>query len=157
MNPESESSFEEFEKPLIIRRKLLPWWIKTFCWIFMIMGVGAIGALITIPFISNFQLSIYGFETNTPLSGIGLFIIAILIFKGFAAYSLWFEKQNAMTIGKIDAIAGIIICAASMFTIPFISKSETSHFNFRLEILLLIPYYLKLNKMEYEWDNLESL
>lgn len=155
MNPESENSFEEFEKPLIIRRKLLPWWIKTFCWIFMIMGVCAIGTLIASPFIPSFQLSIYGFETSTPLSGIGLFIIAILIFKGFAAYSLWFEKQNAMTIGKIDAIAGIIICAASMFIIPFIS--ETSHFNFRLEILLLIPYYLKLNKIEYEWDNLESL
>jgi hypothetical protein len=121
------------------------------------MGIGAIGGLILSPFISNFHLSIYGFETNTPLSGIGLFIIVILIFKGFAAYSLWFERQNAMTIGKIDAITGIIICAASMFIIPFISESETSHFNFRLEILLLIPYYLKLNKIEYEWDNLESL
>jgi len=157
MNTEFENNFDEFEKPLIIRRKLLPWWMKMFCWIFMIMGVGAIAALIVSPFISNFQLSIYGFETNTPLSGVGVFIITILIFKGFAAYSLWFEKQNAMTIGKIDAVTGIIICAASMFIIPFISESGSSHFDLRLEILLLIPYYLKLNKIEYEWDNLESL
>jgi hypothetical protein len=157
MNTELENNFDEFEKPLIIRRKLLPWWMKMFCWIFMLMGVGAIATLIASPFISNFQLSIYGFETNTPLSGVGVFIIAILIFKGFTAYSLWFEKQNAMTIGKIDAVTGIIICAASMFIIPFTSESESSHFDLRLEILLLIPYYLKLNKMEYEWDNLESL
>ena len=88
MNPESESNFEEFEKPLIIRRKLLPWWIKIFCWIFMIMGVGAIGALIASPFIPSFQLSIYGFETSTPLSGIGLFIIAILIL-GWKFYFLF--------------------------------------------------------------------
>nr|WP_315239329.1 hypothetical protein [uncultured Flavobacterium sp.] len=155
MNTESESHFEEFEKPLIIRRKLLPWWIKTFCWIFMVMGVCAIGVLIASPFITTFQLSIYGFETNTPLSGIGLFIIAILIFKGFAAYSLWFEKDNAMSITKIDAILGVVICIISMFIIPFIS--ESSHFSIRLELALLIPYYLKLNKIEYEWDNLESL
>ena len=68
MNTESESHFEEFEKPLIIRRKLLPWWIKTFCWIFMVMGVCVIGALIASPFTTSFQLSIYGFETNTPFS-----------------------------------------------------------------------------------------
>ena len=42
-----------------------------------------------------------------------------------------------------------------MFIIPF--TSESSHFDLRLEILLLIPYYLKLNKIEYEWDNLERL
>ena len=150
-----ESNFNEFDKQLIIRRKLLPWWIKTFCWIFMIMGVCGIASLIGSLFIENIDLSIYGFLSNTAYSGIGVFIISIMIFKGFAAYLLWFEKENAILIGKIDAILGIVICIASMFAIPFIS--ENSHFNFRLEILLLIPYYLKLNKIEYEWDNLESL
>ena len=104
----------------------------------MIMGVGAIAALIVSPFISNFQLSIYGFETNTPLSGVGVFIITILIFKGFAAYSLWFEKQNAMTIGKIDAVTGIIICAASMFIIPFTSESSHLILDWKFHFLFLI-------------------
>lgn len=150
-----ESNFNEFDKPLIIRRKLLPWWIKTFCWIVMIMGVCGIASLIGNLFVENIDLSIYGFSSNTAYSGIGIFVISIMIFKGFAAYLLWFEKENAILIGKIDAILGIVICIVSMFAIPFIS--ENSHFNFRLEILLLIPYYLKLNKIEYEWDNLESL
>lgn len=155
MNQSLENQFNEFDKPLIIRRKLLPWWIKIFCWIFMIMGVCSIGALIGSAFTENINLSFYGFSSNTAYSGIGFFIVAIIIFKGFTAYSLWFEKDNAITIAKIDAILGIVICIAAMFAIPFIS--ENSNFDIRLELALLIPYYLKLNKIEYEWDNQESL
>ncbi len=155
MNQQLENQFNEFDKPLIIRRKLLPWWIKTFCWLFMIMAVCAIGTLPFNLFIPHVDLSFYGFESNTAFSVTGIFIITIMLFKGFAAYLLWFEKENAISIGKIDAILGIVICIVSMFAIPFIS--ENSHFNFRLEILLLVPYYLKLNKIEYEWDNQESL
>lgn len=155
MNHELESHFDEFDKTQVIRRKLLPWWIKTFCWIFMILGVCAIGALIGNLFTTNVNVSIYGFSSTTAYSGTGLFIIAIMILKGFAAYSLWFEKPNAISIGKIDAICGVVICIASMFVLPF--STNDGHFPLRLEILLLVPYYRKLNKIEYEWDNLESL
>lgn len=155
MNQELESHFDEFDKPPVIRRKLLPWWIKTFCWIFMILTVCAICAVIMNIFTPNVNISIYGFSSNTTFSGIGMFIIAIMLLKGFAAYSLWFEKPNAISIGKIDAICGVVICIASMFILPFSTNDD--HFPLRLEILLLIPYYMKLNKIEYEWDNLESL
>lgn len=155
MNHELESHFDEFDKTQVIRRKLLPWWIKTFCWIFMILGVCAIGALIGNLFTTNVNVSIYGFSSTTAYSGTGIFIIAIMILKGFAAYSLWFEKPNAISIGKIDAICGVVICIASMFVLPF--STNDGHFPLRLEILLLVPYYRKLNKIEYEWDNLESL
>lgn len=155
MNQPLENQFDEFDKPLIIRRKLLPWWIKTFCWIFMILGVCGAGTIIGSAFTENVNLSMYGFTSNTAYSGTGIFIIAIIIFKAFTAYSLWFEKDNAIAIAKIDAIVGIVICIAAMFAIPFIS--ENSNFDIRLELALLIPYYLKLNKIEYEWDNLESL
>lgn len=156
MNPELESKFDEFDKPEIIRRKLLPWWIKTFCWIFMILGVCGLATLPFSYFTPNANLSIYGFSSNTALSGIGLFIIAIITFKAYAAYLLWFEKENAISIGKIDAIIGIVICGASMFVLPFVNN-ENGHFSLRLELILLIPFYLKLNKIEYEWDNLETI
>jgi hypothetical protein len=84
-----------------------------------------------------------------------MFIVAIMAFKGFAAYSLWFEKANAISIGKIDAVLGVVICIVSMFVLPFVTSD--GHFSLRLEIILLIPYYRKLDKIEYEWDNLESL
>ncbi|MDA6069500.1 hypothetical protein NJT12_07710 [Flavobacterium sp. AC] len=155
MNQELESRFDEFDKPAIIRRKLLPWWIKTFCWLFMILAVCAIGAVITNLFTPYVHLSLYGFSSNTTFSATGIFIIAIMLLKGFAAYSLWFEKPNAISIGKIDAICGVVICIGSMFVQPF--TTNDGHFPLRLEILLLIPYYMRLNKIEYTWDNLESL
>ncbi|WJS92958.1 hypothetical protein NYQ10_12760 [Flavobacterium johnsoniae] len=153
MNQELESQFDEFDKPKIIRRKLLPWWIKTFCWIFMILAVCGLASLIGNAFTDNVELSLYGFSSNTAYSVIGIFIIAIMTLKGFAAFSLWFEKDNAISIAKIDAIVGVVICVASMFIAP----REDGHFPLRLEILLLIPYYIKINKIEYEWDNQESL
>ncbi|PBJ07337.1 hypothetical protein [Flavobacterium sp. ACN6] len=155
MNPELQSQFDEFDKPPIIRRKLLPWWIKTFCWIFMVLAVAAIGSLITNLFEPSVHLSLYGFSSDIAYSGTGLFIIATMLLKGVAAYSLWFEKPNAIMIAKIDAIVGIAICIASMFIIPF--TIGDGHISLRLEILLLIPYYMKVNKIEYEWDNLESI
>lgn len=155
MNQELENQFDEFDKPAIIRRKLLPWWIKTFCWIFMILGVCGIAALFVNIFIPTVALSIYGFSSTVPFSGSGIFIIAILTLKGFAAYSLWFEKPNAIFIGKIDAICGIVICIASMFIYPF--TNSDGHFPLRLEILLLVPYFIKLNKIEYQWDNLQDI
>jgi len=153
MNQELESQFDEFDKPKIIRRKLLPWWIKTFCWIFMILAVCGLASLIGNAFTDNVELSLYGFSSNTAYSVIGIFIIAIMTLKGFAAFSLWFEKDNAISIAKIDVIVGVVICVASMF----IGPREDGHFPLRLEILLLIPYYIKINKIEYEWDNQESL
>lgn len=155
MNPELENRFDEFEKPLIIRRKLLPWWIKIFCWIFMIMGACAALSLPISIFISRFHLSFYGFETNIPISVTGLLIIAVLIFKGFTAYSLWFEKDNAILISKFDAIVGVVLCLISMFIMPFVS--DDNRYEIRLELLLLFFFYRKINKIEYEWDNRESL
>ncbi|KAF2327302.1 hypothetical protein [Flavobacterium daemonense] len=155
MNEELQSQFDEFEKTGIIRRKLLPWWIKTFCWIFMILAVCGLFTLIGSAFSNNVQLSLYGFETNTAYSVIGIFLIAVMTLKGYAGYSLWFEKANAISIAKIDAIIGVVICVASMFVIPF--TSGDGHIQLRLELLLLIPYYIKINKIEYEWDNLEKI
>lgn len=152
MEQELKSKFDEFDKPTVIRRKLLPWWIKTFCWIFMILAVCGLASLIGNAFTDNIELSLYGFSSNTAYSGIGIFIIAIMTLKGFAAFSLWFEKDNAISIAKIDAIVGVVICVASMFL-----NRNDGHFPLRLEILLLIPYYIKVNKIEYEWDNEETI
>lgn len=154
MNEELQSQFDEFDKPEIIRRKLLPWWIKTFCWIFMIMAVCGLGTIVASAFSTNVNLSLYGFETNTAYSLTGIFIILVISLKGFAGYLLWFEKSNAISIAKIDAIVGVVICLISMFALPF---TENGHFSLRLEILLLIPYYIKISKIEYQWDNLETI
>ncbi len=60
------------------RRKILPWWIKVFAWIFMAFGVLCLVGFILGILGFQFQLSIYGFETNQPLSIVGVGITNII-------------------------------------------------------------------------------
>lgn len=154
MEENSETHFEQFEIKNIERRKLLPGWIKVFCWIFMALGTASIGCLIFGAFGKKADVSLYGFKTNEPLSLIGIFIILTMLLKGFSAYALWFEKNYAIKLGKIDAILGVVICGASMLIIPFLE--ENSNVVFRLEIALLIPYFIKLKKIENDWGESET-
>lgn len=154
MNEETPSQFETFEKKDIIRRTLLPIWVKIFCWIFMIGAVAGIICLIGGLMGYNPSLSMYGFETNEPITPIGVFIISLFLYKGFVAYSLWFEKDNAINLGKIDALIGIGLCIITMLILPFIE--DVINVSFRLEIIMLILFYKKLNAIEYEWDNQEK-
>ena len=114
-----ENSFEEFENIKKRRRKMLPWWIKIFCWIFMLFGLLSFVCLIL--GFTNIKpaLAFYGFETNEPFSLNGLIVISVGILKGITAFALWFEKGFAIKIGKIDAIIGIILCVNSMSVLPF--------------------------------------
>ena len=153
MEANQESQFEPFEKR-IIRRELLPIWIKIFCWLFMLMGGISLFCLVYGAFGNEADLAFYGLKTSNPISATGLIIIAVMAFKGFTAYSLWFEKDNAIVLGKIDAVIGIVLCVISMFVMPFIE--EDGGVVIRLEMFLLLPYIMKLNSMEYEWDNLEE-
>ena len=152
MEENNQTQFAQFEIKNIERRKLLPLWIKVFCWIFMLMALASIVCLIFGAFGNSADLAFYGFETNKPLTLIGIFIISIMLLKGFSAYALWFEKDYAIKLCKIDAILGIAICVFAMFIMPFIK--ENSDFSIRLEIALLIPYFMKLNKIKNEWENL---
>ncbi|ULC60348.1 hypothetical protein MBM09_05005 [Flaviramulus sp. BrNp1-15] len=97
-------------------------------------------------------LAFYGFETNEPFSLNGLIVISVGIFKGIVAFALWFEKDYAIKIGKIDAIVGIILCIISMLVLPFIQDGFT--ITIRLELALLIPFLIKLNRIEKEWESI---
>ena len=144
------SQFEEFEKTNKRRRALIPWWIKFFCWMFMLFGILSFVCLIMGFTNIKPDLSFYGFETNEPFSLIGLLIISVALFKGFAAFSIWFEKDIAIKIGKVDAAIGIVICSISMLVLPFFQ--DGFNITFRLELALLIPFFIKLNKIEKEWE-----
>ena len=143
-----ESIFEDLE-PQINRRKLLPWWMKVFCWLFMVLSFFAIVCLIAGVFSIQLELSVYGFETYEPMSLMGLFILGIMLFKGYTAYALWFEKDEAIKLGIIDAWIGIVICTFSMLVLPFIT--ENGELNLRLELVFLIPYLSKLQSLKKQW------
>ncbi|RCW91334.1 hypothetical protein [Winogradskyella arenosi] len=145
-----DNATEEFENTTR-RRALLPWWIKVFCWFFMLIGLMAF-----VCFFLGFTtikpaLAFYGFESYEPFSINGLIVITVGVFKGITAFLLWFEKDYAITFGKIDALIGIVICGISMLILPFVN--DGINIQIRLELALLIPYLWKLNKIAPEWKN----
>jgi hypothetical protein len=136
--------------PKINRRALLPLWIKIFIWIFIAFGVLAPIAFILGLAGFTFSLSMYGLETNQPISLIGILVISIFLLKGVTAYGLWTEKDWAITFGQIDAVIGLAICTLVMFGVQLPGGVEVRT-NFRVEILLLIPYLVKLQRLRKIW------
>lgn len=141
---------EDFKK----RRSLLPWWIKTFIWIFLVLGLIAPIGLIFGLLGFQFQIALYGLGTTDPTSIDGLYLMGLFILKGITAFGLWTEKDWAITLGQIDAILGIIICAFMMMIYPFFSNQTGFHLNIRLELLLLIPFLLKLGNIKSDWNKI---
>jgi hypothetical protein len=83
-----------------------------------------------------------------------MLVITVGILKGITAFSLWFEKDYAIKLGKIDAIVGIIICTISMLILPFLN--DGFNIQIRLELALLVPFLLKPNKVEKEWERITN-
>ena len=133
------------------RRTLLPWWIKIFIWIFLVFGAIIPVALIFGILGYNFQLSLYGLVSNNPLSLMGISLMVIFSLKGFTAFSLWTEKDWAINFAFADAILGILICSFLMIIYPFFKPGFM--INIRLELTLLIPYFLWLKKIKADWHN----
>lgn len=149
---EEVSQFEEFDyvNTKNQRRKLLPIWIKVFIWIFFLFGGIGILLLLFAPFSDNIDLSIYGISTTNPKSIAGISIILLFILKGVVSYGLWFEKKWGINIAQIDAVLGIIICTAAMFYSAFYNHN----LSLRLELLLLIPYLIKMIKIKAIWEKI---
>lgn len=131
------------EKTGMERRQLLPLWIKIFLWFFLILGcfvpLGLIASLFYVPF----QLSVYGMTTTNPFSLSGLLIMLIMLYKGYTAFALWTGKKNAVLLAQIDAISGMLVCVIVMVMGPGIML--------RLELIVLIPYLIKMTKIKSEW------
>jgi len=135
------------------RRDLLPWWIVVFIWLFFVfcalMPVALIFGLLHI----NFELSLLGVTTEKPFSLIGAFLIVLFGFKGVVSYGLWQEQNWAIDVAKIDAIISIAICILAMIFSIF---GPPHTFNIRLELLVIFPYYYKMDKLQYDWENFDD-
>lgn len=136
------------------RRKLLPWWIKIFIWIFLVFGVIVPVALLFGIMGKNFQISLYGIETNNPLSITGIGLLSIFLLKAFVAYGLWFEKEWAVKLGLMDAWFGLIL---SIIIFIWNIINPTNNFYFPIEIIFLIFYTLWLYKNGTKWITSNSI
>ncbi len=129
------------------RNKLLPLWIKIFCWIFLVIGFLIPFALVWGIITHNFIVSLYGVESNTIYSLTGIFLVALFSFKTLVAFGLLRYRDWAVKLGIIDAAIGILICC-----IVIIYSALQAKLIIRLELVPLIPYFLKLRKIKNEWE-----
>lgn len=136
----------------INKRNLLPLWMKVFIWIFMVMGAMAPVCFLAGVWGAKFQVSLYGLESGDPFSPAGAFVLLLFFFKGIVAYGLWTEKRWAVNLGIMDAIVGIAVCTYLMVVLPFLQQEAGFVMNFRLELLALVPYLIKLRKIKPLWQ-----
>ena len=133
---------------IIDRKKLIPLWIKIFSWIFFVLGfitpVGIIFGILGYPF----PLALYGFQTNDALSIIGLLILFLFALKAVVAFGILFQKTWAVKLAIFDAILGIALCVFCMVYLIYYHN-----FSFRLEVVVLIPYLLKMQKIKPIWES----
>ena len=131
----------------VSRKLLIPLWIKIFSWLFIVFALITPVSLVEGIIMHNFSLNLYGLDASTPYSLVGAFITALFIFKGIVAFGILRREDWAVNFGIIDAVLGITTCVIVMIY-PAITGN---HFDFRLEIFLLIPYLMKLLKIQDEW------
>lgn len=134
----------------IRRRSLLPLWMKIFIWIFIIIGSISVPAFVMGALGYHYESALYGYETEAPLSAIGIILLLLFLYKGVVAYSLWLERIWAVYLGIIDAIIGILICILAMVNIS-IFHGQSQSTGFRLEIIFLLPYLIKLIGIKGQW------
>jgi len=134
------------------RRKLLPWWVLAFTWLFIvtsaIIPVGIIIGLLGY----DFSLALLGLSTTQPLSLIGAVVMLLFLVKGITGLALWTEKTWAVRLAKVDAVTSIAVCFGVMAYALFENKS----FSFRLELIVLLFYYFKMAKIQYDWENFDE-
>ncbi len=149
---EKNSSFEELEKSGTIlnrRRDLLPLWIKIFTWLFLIAAAITLLIPVSALFVDEVELTFYGLSSTQVYTPVGITIISIFLLKGVTAYGLWFEKDWAPKLAVIDAVIGIAVCVFMMVVHPLLS--ESMEFTVRLELIALIPYFLKMQRIQPQW------
>jgi hypothetical protein len=149
----TDPEFTPLKKPER-RRNLLPWWIKTFSWMFilfcLLVPVGVVFGLLK----REFDISLLGLSTGEPISAMGLFLMALFVFKGVIAFGLWTEKNWAVGLAKIDAILSLLVCLAGM-GYSFFGPDHS--FSFRFEVIILCLYYYRVDQLQYDWENFDNL
>lgn len=85
---------------------------------------------------------------GSPFHPMALLISAILISLGISAYGLLFGKPWGLKACLITGYGGVFLCLATM-TYSIIALGTIF---LRLEIVVLIPYLMKLHKIKPLWS-----
>lgn len=132
----------------IERRKLVPRWIKIFGWIFMVMGIAIFVLPIAAPLGKPATYEIFGLHhQGAPFDPMALTISAIILSLAASAYGLLFGRSWGLTACLVTGYVGVAICLGTMAH----SVTSQGSLAIRLELLLQIPYLVKLHKIRPLW------
>lgn len=122
-----------------------------FTWLFMITG--AMTPLIFVIGLTGTQVSLalFGLQTTEVFSLNGIIITAVFFLKGVTAFGLWFEQDWAIVVAKVDAAVSIAACITIKCLLSLVNPVYS--FTVPLELALLIPYLIKLNRIQPSWEN----
>lgn len=131
------------------RKKLIPLWIKIFGWIIMVMGAAASSLAIIMAVLDEpVTYEIFGLSYDgSPLHPMALLIPAIILSLAISAYGLVFGRSWGLNACLVTGYGGVVICLGTMV------YSVVSHgsLTIRLELLIQLPYLLKLHKIKPFW------
>jgi hypothetical protein len=156
--PANETIFQDIYDPFVIpRKKMVSWWMRVFCYLFLVLAVLAPVCLLlpTLSFhigdhlsVGGTRVALYGLRAINDMNFLALFIIGLFMFKGVVGYALLSERDWAMKLGMIDGAIGIILCFLTMLVLPFFDYG----FHFSWELLFLFPYQARLWKFRVFWE-----
>lgn len=131
------------------RKKLIPKWIKFFGWLFLIMGAAVF--IVPIFWVFNkesMHFMLFGLEHyGSPFEPTALLISALLLFNSIAAYGLLFAKDWGV---KVCMAAGWVVLGICVLTMAY-GLFALNELYIRLELIVLIPYLLKLREIAPRW------
>lgn len=132
------------------RKQLIPLWIKIFGWLFILFGIGVpitavYSATMAVPMhYTLFGLSAYG-SISSPMA---IFLMLLFIALAVSAYGLLFGRAWGLMLCLALGYISLAICIAT----TIIALATQPGINIRLEIVVLIPYLIRLHKIKHKWQ-----
>ena len=148
------SIFDGIHDTTAVRRKdMIPKWIRFFCWLFAILcPVGLVVSFVIDMIQGTYNLSIYGMHADELFSVLSIVSIVSFIIKGIAAIGLLAEKNWAVKVAITDGILSTCLATYSLIFYAWTINGNFSGFNLRLELLLIIPYLVKMVRIRKDWE-----
>jgi hypothetical protein len=136
------------------RQALVPRWIKVFGWLFIAMGVAVPIVDVVVATIGQpASYSLFGLHHyGSPFHPVAIAISAIIISLAVSAYGLLFGKSWGLNTCLVTGYGGAAICLGTMAYSNFSGNSLT----IRLELLVHVPYLMKLHKIKPLWHGAGS-
>jgi len=129
------------------RKALLPKWVRFFCWIFFLFLIFSPFLLLGLFINANVSLAIYGFSYyGQGFSLYALVLIILFAFLGLTGYSLLWGKKWGIYLGVIQGLIG-----STVPVVTTILAFMQGGFGVPLEIILFIPWTIKMFKIKNSW------